>query len=112
MRFGHRQFPRHQTHGFSGSDVIGVEQGRGFSEINRPAAAAWKKSTEAFEPFEGDRGRGFSENEALKNSPASSVEPWQARATSLEHTGLPREWAEPFAKLLCGPPPGDFDHAY
>lgn len=26
--------------------------------------------------------------------------------------GLPREWAEPFARLLCGPPPGNFDVAY
>jgi hypothetical protein len=37
---------------------------------------------------------------------------WKARAEALIVTGLPRSWAEPFAKLLFGPPPGDFDPAY
>ncbi len=37
---------------------------------------------------------------------------WQARAEALEAAGLPPGWAKPFAKLLCGPPPGDFDHTY
>lgn len=38
---------------------------------------------------------------------------WQVRAASLEHDdGLPYEWCEPFAKLLCGGPPRGFDHAY
>jgi hypothetical protein len=37
---------------------------------------------------------------------------WKARADALVATGLPSEWAEPFAKLLRGPPPGDFDHTY
>jgi hypothetical protein len=40
-------------------------------------------------------------------------ETWRARAASLEHdAGLPHEWAEPFAGLLCGGPPGDFDPDY
>ena len=38
---------------------------------------------------------------------------WQARAAFLEQDfGLQREWAEPFARLLCGGSPGDFDPAY
>jgi hypothetical protein len=40
-------------------------------------------------------------------------ETWRARAASLEHdAGLPHEWAEPFAKLLCGGPPRGFDPDY
>jgi hypothetical protein len=54
----------------------------------------------------------FSENEAPHAATAPASEPWQARAASLKQAGLPREWAEPFAKLLCGPPPGDFDSLY
>jgi hypothetical protein len=31
-------------------------------------------------------------------------------AVHLEYrAGLPRSWAEPFARLLCSHPPGDFD---
>lgn len=47
-----------------------------------------------------------------QSTPASSIEPWQTRFAILERAGLPPAWAEPFAKLLCGPPPGDFDHAF
>jgi hypothetical protein len=36
----------------------------------------------------------------------------EARAAALEASDLPHEWADPFAHLLCGPPPGDFDDAY
>ena len=34
---------------------------------------------------------------------------WRARAASLEAAGLPIEWAEPFARLLCGAPPRGFE---
>ncbi len=38
---------------------------------------------------------------------------WRARAASLEHdSGLTHGWREPFAKLLCGAPPGDYDAGY
>ncbi len=38
---------------------------------------------------------------------------WQPRAISLERdAGFPYEGAEPFAKLLCGEPPGDYDAGY
>lgn len=87
------------------------DQGRCFSESTRPAPAR-KKSTEAFEPSECERGGGFSENEAPNGPPAPAAEQWQARAAILERAGIPSEWAELFAKLLCGPPPGDFDQAY
>jgi hypothetical protein len=34
---------------------------------------------------------------------------WEERAAHLEFdTGLPREWAEPFAKMLCGNPPDGY----
>jgi hypothetical protein len=37
---------------------------------------------------------------------------WQTRAASLEQDGgLPDELAEPFARLLVGPPPRGFDHS-
>ncbi len=37
-------------------------------------------------------------------------ETWRARAASLEqNAGLPREWAGPFARLLCGAPPRGFE---
>ena len=36
---------------------------------------------------------------------------WQARAIALEQAGLPHEWAEPFARLLCGAPPRGFESA-
>lgn len=42
----------------------------------------------------------------------SGAASWVARAVALEATGLPRVWAEPLSKLLCGPPPGDFEDAY
>lgn len=41
-----------------------------------------------------------------------AVASWEARATALVAVGLPTEWANPFAKLLCGPPPGDYDHMF
>lgn len=41
-----------------------------------------------------------------------AVASWEERATALVAVGLPSEWAKPFAKLLCGPPPGDYDHIY
>jgi len=50
------------------------------------------------------------ENHAAKGAPV--LEPWIARAEALMAAGLPREWAERFARLLCGPPPGNFDVAY
>jgi hypothetical protein len=34
---------------------------------------------------------------------------WQARAASLEAAGLPPDWAEPLARLLCGGPPSGFE---
>jgi len=34
------------------------------------------------------------------------------RADALGIAGRPSEWAEPFAKLQCGPPPGDVDIVY
>jgi hypothetical protein len=37
---------------------------------------------------------------------------WQARVASLEAAGLQRAWAEPFAHLQCGGPPGGFDPAH
>jgi len=39
-------------------------------------------------------------------------ESWETRAASLEAAGLPIDWAEPFARLLCGGPPRGFDPAY
>jgi hypothetical protein len=37
------------------------------------------------------------------------IENWEERAAHLEfEAGLPRSWAEPFARILCGGPPGDF----
>lgn len=42
-------------------------------------------------------------------SAKSAIETWEERAAHLEYdAGLPREWAEHFAKLLAGPVPGDF----
>lgn len=50
------------------------------------------------------------EDHAAKGAPVP--EPWMARTEALMATGLPREWAEPLARLLCDPPPGNFDVAY
>ena len=37
----------------------------------------------------------------------------QTRDASLEHdAGLPHDWCEPFAKLVCGAPPGDYEQGY
>ncbi len=36
-------------------------------------------------------------------------ETWRARAASLEAAGVPIEWGEPFARLLCGAPPRGFE---
>ncbi len=44
--------------------------------------------------------------------PNPVAEPWIARAAALTAAGLPRDWAGPFAKLLCGEPPGDFGQSY
>ncbi len=39
-----------------------------------------------------------------------SVPSWRARSASLEHdAGLPHEWAEPLARLLCRAPPRGFE---
>jgi hypothetical protein len=54
--------------------------------------------------FVSDRGRAFSQNIA------HSTVDWEERAAHLEYdAGVPRSWAEPFARLLCSDPPGDFD---
>lgn len=38
---------------------------------------------------------------------------WEERAAIMEYDGgLPRDWAEPFAKILCGDPPADYSDAY
>jgi hypothetical protein len=44
----------------------------------------------------------------LRTIGTSGTAEWQERALILEYTGLPRSWAEPFARLLTGPPPRDF----
>ena len=52
------------------------------------------------------------ENQAYPQAataPVALALAWQARAASLESAGLPRAWAEPFARLLCGAPPRGFD---
>ena len=42
-------------------------------------------------------------------TPEKTVETWDERAAHLEFdAGLPRAWAEHFARLLVGDPPGDF----
>jgi hypothetical protein len=47
---------------------------------------------------------------ALSEPDLAVVETWEERAAHLEYdAGLPRSWAEPFAKILCGIAPGDFD---
>jgi hypothetical protein len=47
--------------------------------------------------------------ELLARHDAAPVEEWEERAAHLEYdAGLPRSWAEPFARILCGEPPGDF----
>jgi hypothetical protein len=46
-----------------------------------------------------------------KTDKRSSITP-ASRAEALVATGLPPAWAEPFARLLCGPPPDNFDAAY
>jgi hypothetical protein len=43
-------------------------------------------------------------------APEADQDAVEARAAHLEFdAGLPRSWAEPFARLLCSGPPGDFD---
>lgn len=74
--------------------------------VTRRPTRPWRKSKEG---FDGDRGKGISESEP---SLVVHTEPWQVRVDPLEVAGLPSEWAEPFARLLVGPPPGDFDQAY
>jgi len=47
--------------------------------------------------------------ELLTGHVPAPVEEWEERAAHLEfEAGLPRPWAETFAKILCGGPPGDF----
>jgi hypothetical protein len=47
---------------------------------------------------------------ALSEPDLAIVETWEERAAHLEYdAGLPRSWAEPFAKILCGGAPGDFE---
>ncbi len=42
-------------------------------------------------------------------TPEKTVETWEERAAHLEFDGgLPRGWAEHFARLIVGEPPGDF----
>jgi hypothetical protein len=50
--------------------------------------------------FVSNRGKAFSEN----------IGDWEECAAHLEYdAGLPRDWAEPIARLLYSGPPGDFD---
>jgi hypothetical protein len=48
--------------------------------------------------------------EELSRLEPGHVGDWEERAAHLEYdAGLPCAWAEPFARLLCSGPPGDFD---
>ena len=58
------------------------------------------------------RERGNQAHPKAANVLAATAPTWQARAASLEHDGLPCEWSGPFAKLLCGAPPGDYEAGY
>jgi hypothetical protein len=45
--------------------------------------------------------------EELSRLEPAHVADWEERAAHLEYdAGLPRAWAEPFARLLCAGPPG------
>jgi hypothetical protein len=47
---------------------------------------------------------------AHRAQPVALALAWQTRAASLEQdAGLPREWAEPLARLLCAAPPLGFE---
>lgn len=56
------------------------------------------------------RERGNQARPQAAPTPVALAPSWRARAASLEHdAGLSIEWAEPFARLLCGSPPRGFE---
>lgn len=108
-------------------DGFGGGVGEGFQKSHAPfdgfdgyGGDGFQKSRGPFDGFGGSQGEGFSEthpaDENLKAPTVVTVKTvktsWRARAALLEAAGLPIEWTEPFAKLLCGGPPGNYDAGY
>lgn len=65
-------------------------------------------------PDNGAASLGMNTNEHIEAEPAQTAtanlrDEYEERAAILEHeAGLPKEWAEHFARLIVGGPPGDF----
>lgn len=88
--------PEQPSKGSKGADIREVPQD---PEPSKPSKGA-------FEGFEGGRSGRFPRIEPDVEDRKADFE---ERAAILEfEAGMPRQWAEAFAGILCSPPPGDF----